>query len=212
MYVDDSTHIPGLPSVLFSITYNMQNWRRKGWECLSHEWHQGLPIGKQTEVGISMVQTILGSVVSVQMLESWIVLGISGHGVNSKLRIVNTVFPQSFCFCGTTIWGQRLFRWKAWRHQLLLDKVRYVQAIQWRLLNAVSSKWSLSVLLKQVVQQKQPWNRNLGTPSTPLLSSLSKSGISSHWVRSKFCIISTALIRHHSYQASYHFLFIATHY
>ena len=30
MYVDDSTHIPGLPSVLFSITYNMQNWKRKG--------------------------------------------------------------------------------------------------------------------------------------------------------------------------------------
>ena len=138
MYVDDSTHIPGLPSILFSITYNMQNWRRKGWECLSHEWHQGLPIGKQKEVGISMVQTILGSVVSVQMLESWIVRGISGRGVNRKFCIVNTVFPQSFCFCGTTIWEQRLFRWKARRYQLLLDRVRYVQVIQWWLLDAVS--------------------------------------------------------------------------
>ena len=31
---------------------------------------KGLPIGKQKEVGTSMVQTNLGSVVSVQMLES----------------------------------------------------------------------------------------------------------------------------------------------
>ena len=26
-------------------------------------------------------------------------------------------------FCAATIWGQRLFLWKAWRHQLWLDKV-----------------------------------------------------------------------------------------
>ena len=156
MYVDDSTHIPGLPSILFLITYNMQNWRRKGWEHLSHEWHQGLPIGKQKEVGISMVQTILGYVVSIQMLESWLFMEYQVINSLNLLVFVRLLFEGSVYFVGKS---EYIYCW-----------IRYVRAIQWRLLDAVSSKWSLLVLWKQVVQHKQPWNKTwVPLPPPPFL-------------------------------------------
>ena len=52
-------------------------------------------------------------------------------------------------FWVATIWGQRLFFWKACGYQWQ-GWIRYVRAIQWRLLQAVSSKSSLSVLLPAV--------------------------------------------------------------
>ena len=43
-------------------------------------------------------------------------------------------------FKAATIWGQRIFLLKAWRHQW---QIRYVWAKRWRLLDAVSSMHSL---------------------------------------------------------------------
>ena len=47
-----------------------------------------------------------------------------------------------------TIWGWRLFPWKP--TDINNGWIRYVQAIQWWILDAVNSTWSISVLLSAV--------------------------------------------------------------
>ena len=57
------------------------------------------------------------------------------------------LFKGSYYSRAATIQRWLLFLWKTCQHQRQLEKVHKTQAIQWRLLEAVSGKRSLSVLL-----------------------------------------------------------------
>ena len=65
-------------------------------------------------------------------------------------RVIQLLFKGSYYSRAATIQGWLLFLWKTCQHQRRLEKVHKTQAIQWRLLEAVSGKCSLSVLLSVV--------------------------------------------------------------
>ena len=127
------------------------------------------------------------------------------------------------CFCAATIWGLRLFIWRARRYQRRLDKVRNVRVKHWRLLDAVSSTRSLSDLLSAIETRRTTrmapalfwwppseiirtrvrvprilaaatiWKRRLFRSELPILSLLFKGGVYSEKYTSQ---IKTTSARH----------------
>ena len=73
-----------------------------------------------------------------------IVYSDKGTTVCVRSDAAATIFFTAW-FCAATIRGQRLFLWKAQRHQRQLDKVCTSETVT--VINAVSSMHSLSVLL-----------------------------------------------------------------
>ena len=66
------------------------------------------------------------------------------HAVFIRSHTVATIFFAA-CFCAATIQGRHLFLWKDRRHHW--RRIMYIQAMQWQLLDAVSSMHTLTVLL-----------------------------------------------------------------
>ena len=89
-------------------------------------------------------------------LSDWVRICVSANNFEIPYffnQMPRLLFISLLVLCGyysrvATIQGQHLFLWKARRHQRRLDKI--IQVRRWRLLDAVSSTRSLSVLLSAV--------------------------------------------------------------